>query len=106
MENELEQTLKKINILDWKSGSRGRSTSQTKVQKTEFKPVISRKPLNNRTNVTPPSKRVPSVEKKKSNYSPSSASALSKGKNSKNASPGINWLYSPSGRPRLNSPSG
>ena len=57
LENELEQTLKKISILDKKSGSRYRSNSSTRIQKTEFKPTITRKPLNNRSNITPPSKR-------------------------------------------------
>jgi uncharacterized protein YoxC len=54
MENELEQTLKKINILD--KSSRGKSNSATKILRTEFRKSVPRKPLYQRNNITPPSK--------------------------------------------------
>jgi hypothetical protein len=124
LENELEQTLKKIDIVSKAKGfTRGRSNSKTKVERTQFRNSGSRKPLypggsnysspairnNNRAN-----KYSPSNKSTGSNYRKNSPSAVSNAskkktvqpKNSSNKGSPVNRLYSPGGRPREHSPNG
>ena len=124
LENELEQTLKKLDIVSRAKGfSKGRSNSKTKVERTEFRKSNGRKPLYPGSNYSSPAMRSNS-NRRVNNFSSSnksngsnlkrnSPSAIStgskkrpsKGLSSNKGSPG-NRLYSPSGRPRENSPSG
>lgn len=123
LENELEDTLKKIDIVSRAKGfTRGRSGSKPKVQRTQFR-QNSRKPFG--SNYSSPAYRSnsnkrsvgggsPSNRSNGSNLrknSPSAVSNASKKKvqpsnNSNKGSPVGNRLYSPSGRPRENSPNG
>ena len=125
LENELEQTLKKIDIVSRAKGfSKGRSSSITKVKRTEFRNSSGRKPLYpGGSNYSSPAMRSNS-NRRVNNFSPANKSngsnvkrnspsavstgskkRVSKGKSSNKGSPG-NRLYSPSGRPREHSPSG
>lgn len=125
LENELEQTLKKIDIVSKAKGFiRGRSNSKTKVERTQFRNSGSRKPLypggsnysspayrnsNNKAN-----KYSPSNKSTGSNYRKNSPSAVSNNskkkavqpKNTSNKGSPVNRLYSPGGRPREHSPNG
>ena len=123
LENEFEQLLKKLDIVSRAKGfSKGRSNSRSKVQRTQFRSSGSRKPVY-KTGSNYSSPAVRNNSNKKNKYSPSnrsnnslrrkSPSAASTGSKKKSSSrnssekgsPG-NRLYSPSGRPRDNSPNG
>jgi hypothetical protein len=123
LENELEQMLKKIDIVSRAKGfTKSRSRSKVKVERTQFRNA-GRKPLYpGGSNYSSPANRVAS-NKRSNKYSPTnrstgsnlrknSPSAVSTGSKKKNpsskkgsdkGSPG-NRLYSPRGRPRDNSP--
>jgi hypothetical protein len=121
LENELEQTLKKIDIVARAKGfSKGRSRSRPKVERTEFKSTGKKlfgsnysSPANrgsaNRSNKYSPSNKSNTGNTRKN--SPGAASIGSRKKktpsvnSSDKGSPG-NRLYSPGGRPRDNSPTG
>jgi len=127
LENELEQSLKKLDIVGRAKGfSKGRSTSKTKVERTTFRNSGGRKPLyNGGSNYSSPAYRGNSNNRSKQ-YSPSNSNTASKYRknspsavsntskkkttptrnNSNKGSPVGNRLYSPSGRPRDNSPTG
>jgi hypothetical protein len=120
LENELEQTLKKIDIVSRAKGfSKGRSSSKPKVERTQFRSG-GRKPFG--SNYSSPAYRSADRSKKSSpanlsnaaskrKISPGAVSTGSKKKkmilsnSSDKGSPG-NRLYSPGGRPRDNSPTG